>query len=767
MNPRETYKKEKLTAPYNFVPLNKEVYCPDWSNQVSMDIPFSDGEDGIIEVEIENLSPLFTRNGVAQDSKLSEYSSHIVGKNGEKHYFIPGTTLKGMLQNVMKILSFGKMDRVNDDYFGYRNFDTKTSNNDYTNRMASVEAGWLKKKGDDYYLVPCPSEYEKITHKELQNIVRTFDRKASIPEKEDTFKDQSYNVRNGYKLVFTGWIHNKKHEYLFPILIDEEYSFTHESIKLSKKVKDAFLTVHKPTPLWDEHFYPTLKKEKAIPVFFTRKGDEIHSVGLSRMYRLPYKSRVSDAITQAMDGENDLCEIIWGYIDGKNSLRGRVQVGHAFATNSVADTRLKEVAGVLGTPKASYYPLYLKPEQKGRYATYDSSGVEISGWKRYRTHGSGEVALPQGNGNEKTTSRFLALPANLKFTLKIAVHNLRPIEVGALLSALTLHNCSNVWHNLGLAKGYGYGKISCKIIQLTNFRKAEEDYLRLFEEAMTLFVNEKGVGESWSKMPQIQQFVNIASKHDSVDLVTMKLEDKAFEYYKKNTNFCVLQEADVAINSYYSSEDILAAIEQSKLSKLMNDLEVAKQREDGIEVIRISDYIINNFSSADAVALKQLKSIYRKKQYANDFNELILADEKKEYNRVIEICKLLENRLFDVDIPEIVDLRIKTEGLKALEKQALGLSILEEKTSQGNYKVKDFHKQVKKEVDKYLKRNELHQVPHDQIPILAATLKRIYSTLIKERDKANWQVIDRGVWKEVETWVGKEVVEQLFKEIIQ
>ena len=51
-----------ITAPYNFVPLNEKVFYPPWSDDVSHDIPFSDGESGEIELKIEAKSPIFIRN---------------------------------------------------------------------------------------------------------------------------------------------------------------------------------------------------------------------------------------------------------------------------------------------------------------------------------------------------------------------------------------------------------------------------------------------------------------------------------------------------------------------------------------------------------------------------------------------------------------------------------------------------------------------------------------------------------------------------------
>lgn len=125
----------KITAPYNFVPLNEKVFYPSWSEQVTQDLPFSDSEDGVIEVKLKNVSPLFTRDGA-----LEKHSAHIMGKDGKRHYFIPGTTIKGMLREIVEIMSFGKMQEDKDfqnRWFGYR---------DVANRMNKAKsAEYLKR----------------------------------------------------------------------------------------------------------------------------------------------------------------------------------------------------------------------------------------------------------------------------------------------------------------------------------------------------------------------------------------------------------------------------------------------------------------------------------------------------------------------------------------------------------------------------------------------------------------------------------------------
>ena len=49
-----------IKSPFNFVPVSKNVYFPDWAEQISHDVPFSDGISGVIHLKIKNrcrLSP--------------------------------------------------------------------------------------------------------------------------------------------------------------------------------------------------------------------------------------------------------------------------------------------------------------------------------------------------------------------------------------------------------------------------------------------------------------------------------------------------------------------------------------------------------------------------------------------------------------------------------------------------------------------------------------------------------------------------------------
>ena len=146
------------TSPYNFVPLNEHIYFPEWADKISMDVPFEDAEDGIIEVEWVNDSPLFIRdvqNPNNKDAPENQYSMHIMQPDGTRLYFLPGSSLRGMLRNVLSILSFGKMNQYDNQLFGYREFGGKAYSDQipYQKNMKKIRYGWLEKKGENSYIL--------------------------------------------------------------------------------------------------------------------------------------------------------------------------------------------------------------------------------------------------------------------------------------------------------------------------------------------------------------------------------------------------------------------------------------------------------------------------------------------------------------------------------------------------------------------------------------------------------------------------------------
>ena len=89
-----------MKTPYNFIPLNERVFCPDWSENVSMDFPFEDGLFGQIRYRLVAETPVFVDDG----------HDNFCSRNGEK--YIPATSIKGCIRNVLRIISFGRIGDI-------------------------------------------------------------------------------------------------------------------------------------------------------------------------------------------------------------------------------------------------------------------------------------------------------------------------------------------------------------------------------------------------------------------------------------------------------------------------------------------------------------------------------------------------------------------------------------------------------------------------------------------------------------------------------
>lgn len=369
---------------------------------------------------------------------------------------------------------------------------------------------------------------------------------------------------------------------------------------------------------------------------------KIQTMGITRMYRYPYKYSVSQLVGDAHLKEKtslDMAECIFGCINRNGhdkALRGRVQVGNAFMDHPIDNSGLSdEVKGVLGQPQASYYPLYL--DQRGRvsYSTYDTDGARIAGRKRYRVHASLEKELPQGNDNVNTLTQFRPLKAGQKFSFKIRVHNLRPVEIGALLSALTFHETKTAHHNFGLAKSFGYGKLQLDAVSLHGLAKTKKEYMQEFEAYMNGFVGD------WVGSQQIQQLVRIASDHiDGIKMMNLK----EYGYFKENNlknkdrnHFSQLEEGQEECNSLLDDEFLI------KKKREKEELIEARKAEIRQKIDR------NDFNSAQS-QIENCKKEYSdvdgwsdlelewknqvKTYYSNELNRLI-SDEKLDEGQAL------------------------------------------------------------------------------------------------------------------------------------
>lgn len=557
---------------YNFVPApsEKEVFKPDWANQVSHDIPFKDGESGEIEIELEAKTPIFIRNGHTREDAENETERYLQFSKHNGKYFIPATSIKGMVRSVMEIMSFSPIKQVADNKYSYRDL---TPDSDYMKNYETnhVFCGWLKEdEGGEWFVEDCDKP-ALIHHEHIDEILETNFRQLflnknpenktavykynkvrnkSIVHEFTTFKSKNNKLlakpQDGGKLgtiVFTGQSSKRKeiednkpsgkvHEFVFlenknPENIDVSHLKKDFKFIYSDHDKNE---ISKDWEMWKEK----LEKGEKIPIFFNKDfNGKIKHLGLAYMYKLPYENSVKSIEPFKSYKTNlGLPDVIFGTINSKEfeSLKGRVFISHAFSENAEAGEKVSEI---LAGPKASFYPFYLKQDNHRNmgYTTYNDSEAEIRGYKRYpvKNMQTGFYDDKQLK-NKKVFTNFIPLKQGAKFKTKIRFHNLKKVELGALISALTFHNNSDkLFHNLGGAKPFGYGKISLTINSLIIQNKSDInliDYMIDFEKLMG--------GENWLSSDILNELFLMAKYSDGS--LQYPKEPKVFVEYKKDND---------------------------------------------------------------------------------------------------------------------------------------------------------------------------------------------------------------------------------------
>jgi len=750
----------KATSTYNFAPLAPIVYIPEWGNQVTQDIPFSDGEDGTIEVEIENLSPLFTRDGnmASRDSadagkNASPYSAHIQMPDGKRLYYLPATSVKGMLRNLTEILSLGKMRQYDDRFFGHREFDRKFAEyKSYMKQMEGVKVGWLSKQNDTYYLSPCKGEVNKISHTEIRRYFPSFKGNSANSWDNNHLNGEMYPLikkgEKSYHLVCTGKMNSKKNEYLVPVDCSE-------TIEVSSEVAKSFETVHMETPNFDKYL-DRLDDGKEIAVFYIGSGNDIKCIGLSRMLKLPYQRSVRKLVETSkkyimngmeVDGDKypDFSEIIWGYTNSqmdKKSLKGRIHVSNAFATEPTPDNKLMEVKGILGQPKPTFYPYYLL-QDASEYKTFNIA-KDIAGRKLYRVHALSNITpLPQRYADEQdkkdnVSTKFKAIPKGQTFTLTIHVHNLRPVEIGLLLSALTLHKSDASFLNIGLAKGFGYGKLKIKEVKTDGLNKSAIDYMKDFERLMNEFVKKYYKNRKWSDLEQVRAAMNILGEHDDEDVQMPKLDNG------------------------------------NPVPKLKNDFRLLSKSN-----LKLEERDVNFTTLVDDAAEAKAANC---NLYENKINELKILFEQKQYEQVYSVCVKTIDELsarseeylspYITQITEIKtkcaqaqedEKRKKEEELRRAKSEAGLLANLNEKyemgPNNGSYKVNSFST-LKSKVVQWIRNRMRDDQSYSSLTQqekidLVEVIRRLKEEPVK-KEKKDWDNPNSNLWKTIRQWLGED-----------
>ena len=527
------------TAPYNFVPLPNKIFSAEKGFEINGEqvhlwethdqfVPGT--RNGWIDLEIKTLTPLFIRGPVTQsggiwDKRDSRFRPHpFVNKDGVP--VIPGSSLRGMIRSLVEVLSFSKISSVTDEKSFFRTVSNDRIGKAYRKRMihgrSKPSGGYITRVANSWSITPAV-EVLRVHHEQLsccgipnpENADSNYYPSWFCQQKPCWFKRSGLNSEKVGQisltekvawekgiLVLTGFVENKKYEFVF---VGENAA---KRIEIPERIWQRF---HEKVQLtqWQENAFPmdqpssTCRKANGYlrdgePVFFiadnSAKSEEnpegLLFFGRAQMFRFPYDLGPCDLISEDLKNTClDMAETLFGQvppggIKNDRAIKGRVFFGDAEASGSRTDWfEDTMVPQILASPKITCFQHYLTQDgTKGKEAltTYLSGDhTTIRGTKMYWHRwddGQRLDAVKEAVNHDdllkdlqkkeiktvKDTQHTIIRPVkdNVVFTGRVRFNNLTDIELGALLAALSLpEGCA---HKLGMGKPLGLGSIQIK-----------------------------------------------------------------------------------------------------------------------------------------------------------------------------------------------------------------------------------------------------------------------------------------------------------------
>lgn len=740
-----------VSAPYNFVPLNEKVFFPPWANLVNHDVPFKDGLSGQIELEITAETPIFIRGKEEINDEDARYKQYRFPKKGDR-YYIPGSSIKGEIANVLEIMSFSKLRFFNDVKYSQREWNTPIYK---LQNFANVKGGWLSLQDDGNFLIEYNSNENpgRISHANLNTEYFKFsDQYANVDDNDKklakskyTFRktinngvvsfstlnfvkstipnQNAYDKRKFYKIsmakqskkgtiVFTGQsssnITGKKAEFIFWETNKNE-TINKNDIRITSFKTAYFDGTSNESEDW-KMWKKQLNEGKKVPVFITTDSNGVKHFGLSMLYKLPFDNSIKDIVKSIpenphFDNRLDFIQTLFGNIN-EDKLKGRVHFSHAFSVKNTAKEFTQPITTILSSPKPTYYPFYIEQKIKNatdweidtsNYLTFNDKGM-ISGRKRY------PIATRDDNyfdgsifnlDKSKSSVTFFPLRKDAVFKTKITFNNILPEELGGLLSAITFHNNDSYRHSLGMAKPLGLGRVKLVVKKLeinkTDSTNKIDDYLCSFENSLN-----KLLAIRWRETNIIKELFAIAMPI-SQNLERLKYLDLDIE--NNNDEFNNLKSEKKALPKYSQFMGLNIKIKSPE----------CKETED-------SKFNVTNFKKIfDEIKVKGVNQLK---------NALALI------NRKIENLELENKR-------------------NAIINQGL---IINDTVDYGNLQI--IIAQYKKNIN--LEENEL--LPENDHAIILKNVDRIYKT----KKKKFRQSLANKIKSNLESWIGKEKATEWF-----
>ena len=348
---------------------------------------------------------------------------------------------------------------------------------------------------------------------------------------------------------------------------------------VSADVWDAFLLLHEEqlgqdaNPNWD-FWQAEFDNGHPIPVFYWRAGGKITALGTAFAFKVAHGKSIRDLLGHSDAGhlepvekmKLDLAHLIFGVAaehDDGRGLKRRAHFGLARADGVPRLCRPARPSILLG-PKPSYAGLYVRQRHDNHplqndelLATYSPRITpedphlhrpELSGVKIWPARDAGQFdpdeVHPDLAGSLQVQTNLFTLPPRTVFRSRLTFHNLRPVELGAVLWALSYGeadafgddpNAVTMRHRLGMGKPLGLGEVTIRVTGLkteaacpsSNLAASGITAAKLVHHFKAHMKSASVYGPEWSKSKQVRALLKAAtpSPAEAQDLRYMTLNE--------------------------------------------------------------------------------------------------------------------------------------------------------------------------------------------------------------------------------------------------
>lgn len=523
-------------APYNFIPLNSEVVpgC----EQIDMSRYHSGAYSGYIDLEIETLTPLYIRGTGAEEG------------NGRSDFFspggkvkIPGSSLRGMVRELLEIASFGKFT-CDDRRLFFRNIGDKYYRDKMTNAQNGcfprAKAGYLIKRGRNYLIRPA-RKLRDTDHYRINGQFRgeefhvngmNFRQFTFIPVYFQPVAPVMHNHNGGrlrlrYALV-NGISLQQRENHVKGVLVSSgkfgrkkhmQWIINEPDDVQSIEISPDAIKIYENDVTRDERadLLAILKREPGaeVPCFYLTDGaGGVTAFGHTALFRHPYEYTTHEHFPKALRDASatDYVESIFGKLE---KFAGRVFFEDAALLPGQKDIFLQETSPkILSGPKPTTFQHYLD-QGAGNVRHWGDRGAALRGYKLYwhrKTPDKGRHSWNEGRIIHDTQHTVIKpVREKTRFRGRVRFENLSDVELGGLLFVLDLPGSCR--HKLGMAKPLGLGSVHIRPGVIVTDRK--DRYSRLFDDS------------GWSLAETMMESEKLVKAFESAILGAIPVDERA------------------------------------------------------------------------------------------------------------------------------------------------------------------------------------------------------------------------------------------------